>query len=34
MQNLTDEVYVDRIGGGHYIPGPRRQVMLTTDVKF
>jgi catecholate siderophore receptor len=34
MQNLTDEVYVDRIAGGHFIPGPRRQVMLTTDVKF
>jgi catecholate siderophore receptor len=33
-QNLTDKRYVDRIGGGHYIPGPRRQLMLTTDVTF
>jgi catecholate siderophore receptor len=33
-QNLTDERYVDRIGGGHFIPGPRRQLMLTTDVTF
>jgi catecholate siderophore receptor len=32
--NLGDEQYVDRVGGGHYIPGPRRAVMLTTDVKF
>jgi catecholate siderophore receptor len=32
--NLGDEQYVDRVGGGHYIPGPRRAVALTTDVKF
>ncbi|MGH9374023.1 MAG: TonB-dependent siderophore receptor [Vicinamibacterales bacterium] len=34
LQNLFDEQYVDRVGGGHYIPGPRRQVMLSTDVRF
>jgi catecholate siderophore receptor len=34
LQNLTDEEYVDRVGGGHYIPGPRRQVTLSTDVRF
>jgi catecholate siderophore receptor len=32
--NLTDERYVDRVGGGHYIPGPRRSVQLTTSVGF
>jgi catecholate siderophore receptor len=33
-QNLADVEYVDRVGGGHYIPGPGRQIMLTTDVRF
>ena len=33
-QNLGNEDYVDRIGGGHYIPGTRRQVMVTTDFRF
>ena len=31
--NLADEQYIDRIGGGHYIPGPGRQVMVTATVK-
>jgi catecholate siderophore receptor len=31
--NLADKTYVDRIGGGHYIPGPGRQVMITATVK-
>ena len=26
--NLTDERYIDRVGGGHYIPGPGRSVQL------
>jgi catecholate siderophore receptor len=30
--NLADKRYVDRIGGGHYIPGPGRQVMVTATV--
>jgi catecholate siderophore receptor len=34
LQNLTDEQYVDRIGGGHYIPGPRRQVLISSDFGF
>ena len=34
LQNLTDEEYVDRVGGGHYIPGPGRQLMISTDWKF
>jgi catecholate siderophore receptor len=34
LQNLTDEEYVDRVGGGHYIPGPRRQFILSTDWRF
>jgi catecholate siderophore receptor len=33
-QNLTDEAYVDRVGGGHYVPGPRRQILLNLDFGF
>jgi catecholate siderophore receptor len=32
--NLTDEDYVDRVGGGHYVPGPGRSFGLTADVAF
>lgn len=32
--NLGDRAYIDRVGGGHYIPGPRRSAMLTADVGF
>lgn len=32
--NLTDTRYVDRVGGGHYIPGPRRALIVSTDVRF
>ena len=31
--NLADVDYIDRVGGGHYIPGPGRQVLLTATVK-
>lgn len=31
--NVADEQYIDRIGGGHYVPGPGRQVMVTATVK-
>lgn len=31
--NLADEEYVDRVGGGHYIPGPGRQVLVTATIK-
>ena len=32
--NLSNEHYVDRVGGGHYIPGPGRAVQVTTSVGF
>jgi catecholate siderophore receptor len=32
--NITNERYIDRITGGHFIPGPGRSVMLTADVGF
>ena len=32
--NLGDAVYVDRISGGHYVPGPGRLVLVSTNVKF
>jgi catecholate siderophore receptor len=32
--NLADEEYVDRVGGGHFVPGPGRYGMLTLDVRF
>jgi catecholate siderophore receptor len=32
--NLGDVQYVDRVGGGHYIPGPGRAVMVATGFKF
>ena len=32
--NLADEDYVDRVGGGHYIPGPARSVVVGTAIKF
>ncbi len=32
--NLADEEYVDRVGGGHFVPGPGRYGMLTLDVSF
>ena len=31
--NLIDEQYVDRVGGGHYVPGPGRQMMVTATVR-
>jgi catecholate siderophore receptor len=34
VTNLTDEFYVDRIGGGHYVPGPGRSASLTADIRF
>jgi catecholate siderophore receptor len=34
VNNLTDAEYVDRVGGGHYIPGPGRSLMLTAELDF
>jgi catecholate siderophore receptor len=32
--NLANERYIDRITGGHFVPGSGRSVMLTTDIGF
>jgi catecholate siderophore receptor len=32
--NLADERYIDRVGGGHFIPGPGRSLALTTSLAF
>jgi catecholate siderophore receptor len=32
--NLANEEYVDRVGGGHYIPGPGRSISISTDIGF
>lgn len=32
--NLTDEAYVDQVGGGHFVPGEGRYVALTTRYLF
>jgi len=34
MQNLTDEKYIDFVGGGHFIPGMGRLVMLSSNFSF
>jgi catecholate siderophore receptor len=33
-QNLFDNRYIDRVGGGHFIPGPGRSINVTADVGF
>jgi catecholate siderophore receptor len=32
--NLANEDYVDRVGGGHFIPGPGRSVTVTAELDF
>ena len=32
--NLANRRYIDRVGGGHFIPGPGRSVMMTADIGF
>lgn len=34
VTNLTNERYIDRVGGGHFIPGAGRAVALTTSLDF
>lgn len=34
MNNLTDQEYIDQVGGGHFIPGAGRSMILTTSVDF
>jgi len=32
--NLADKRYIDRLGGGHFIPGASRSFVVSTSVKF
>jgi catecholate siderophore receptor len=32
--NLSNKFHVDRVGGGHYVPGAERTLMLSADVSF
>jgi catecholate siderophore receptor len=32
--NIADAQYVDRVGGGHFIPGAGRSASLTAGFKF
>jgi catecholate siderophore receptor len=34
IYNLADEEYIDRVGGGHFVPGAGRSAMLTASYKF
>jgi len=34
LSNLADRNYIDRVGGGHFIPGAGRAVVVTAAVKF
>ncbi len=34
VQNLTDERYIDFVGGGHFIPGLGRSVLLSASLNF
>ena len=34
VYNLTDEEYIDRVGGGHIVPGPARSGVLTASFTF
>ncbi len=34
VNNLADELYVDRVGGGHYIPGAGRSVSINAELGF
>lgn len=34
LYNLTDERYIDRLSGGHFVPGAGRSASLTTSFNF
>jgi catecholate siderophore receptor len=34
MSNLSDKYYIDRIGGGHIVPGAGRLISLSTGFRF
>lgn len=34
IYNLADEEYIDRVGGGHFVPGAGRSAVLSANFKF
>jgi catecholate siderophore receptor len=34
LYNLLDEEYIDRVGGGHFVPGAGRSVVFSTNYRF
>jgi catecholate siderophore receptor len=34
VNNIADKYYIDRIGGGHIIPGAGRVVLVSTGFHF
>ncbi len=34
VYNLTDQEYIDRVGGGHFIPGGGRSAVIATEFDF
>jgi catecholate siderophore receptor len=32
--NLSNKFYIDRVGGGHYLPGAERTLVLSADFRF
>jgi catecholate siderophore receptor len=34
VYNLADERYIDRVGGGHFVPGAGRSALLTASLNF
>lgn len=34
LYNVADEEYIDRLGGGHFVPGPGRSVTVSASYKF
>ncbi|MEN3942962.1 TonB-dependent siderophore receptor [Prosthecobacter sp. SYSU 5D2] len=34
VYNIADERYIDRVGGGHFVPGPGRSAAITASYKF
>ena len=34
VYNIADERYIDRVGGGHFVPGAGRSAAITATYKF
>jgi hypothetical protein len=34
LTNVTDEYFFDRVGGGHLVPGPARQLIGSLYFRF